>query len=90
MLSNKIVIRADDGHNIVDCDTGKKINKGYDINIADHVWIGYGVSILKRSNIGKNSILGSKTLVIGQEIPENSIAVGSPVRIVKKNITWRK
>lgn len=51
--------------------------------IEDNVWIGEFVSILPGVTIGKNSIIGTMS-VITKDIPANCIAVGSPVNVIKK------
>lgn len=61
--------------------------------IGNNVWIGEGVSVLPGSFIGDGSIIGANS-VVNKKIPENSIAVGSPARVVKKYNnelkTWMK
>lgn len=52
------------------------------VYIDENVWIGENVSILPNSYIGKNSIIGANSVVKGY-IPENSIAVGVPARVVR-------
>jgi len=49
--------------------------------LADNVWIGAGVFILKGVKIGKNSVVGSGAVVIGN-IPENAYALGNPARVM--------
>lgn len=51
--------------------------------IDDNVWIGESVSVLPGVRIGKNSIIGANS-VVTKSIPENSIAVGNPARVIKK------
>ncbi len=51
--------------------------------IGDNVWIGEGVCILKGVTVGSGSIIGSNA-VVTKDIPENSIAVGIPARVVKE------
>lgn len=53
------------------------------IIIEDNVWIGELVSILPGVRIGKNSIIGTMSVVI-KDIPSNSIALGNPAKVVKK------
>lgn len=53
------------------------------VTIEDNVWIGEFVCILPGSRIGKGSIIGAMSVVTG-EIPDYSIAVGSPARVIKK------
>lgn len=51
--------------------------------IEDNVWIGEFVSILPGITIGKGSIIGTMS-VVTKDIPPFHIAVGSPVRLIKK------
>ncbi|MEQ8225838.1 MAG: acetyltransferase [Candidatus Eremiobacterota bacterium] len=53
------------------------------VNIADNVWIGEFVSILPGVSIGKGSIIGTMS-VVAHDIPDYSIAVGAPARVIKK------
>lgn len=55
----------------------------HDVIIEDNVWIGEMVSILPGVTIGKNSIIGSNS-VVTKSIPENSIAVGNPAKVIKQ------
>jgi acetyltransferase-like isoleucine patch superfamily enzyme len=50
--------------------------------IEDNVWIGEGVAIMPNVRIGQNSIIGANS-VVTRDIPENSVAVGNPARIIK-------
>lgn len=86
LFSAKIVLRTSDGHTILN-NLGVRINHAKDIIINNHVWIGYGVNILKGVNIGENSIVGTQS-VVTKSIPSNSIACGNPAKIVKTDITW--
>ena len=52
------------------------------VNIGSDVWLAANVTVLKGSNIANGAIVGAKALVKG-EIPENAIAVGVPVKVLK-------
>lgn len=53
--------------------------------IEDNVFIGYNSFIMKGVTIGKNSVIGANSVVFN-DIPENSIALGNPCKvIIKKN-----
>lgn len=51
------------------------------VRIGDNVWLGEGVTILKGADIGDNSIIGAGAVVTGH-IPANSVAVGTPARVI--------
>jgi acetyltransferase-like isoleucine patch superfamily enzyme len=54
-----------------------------DVIIEDNVWIGEFVSILPGVRIGRGSIIGTMT-VVTKNVPPDSIAVGSPAKVIKK------
>lgn len=60
----------------------RALTEGSHVKICDRVWIGEFVTILPGVTIGEGSIIGSHTTVT-HDIPPNSIAFGSPARVVK-------
>lgn len=62
------------------------------VKIGNGSWIGENVCIIG-ANIGKNCIIGANSVVI-QDIPDYSLAVGAPARVVKifnlKTKKWEK
>ena len=53
------------------------------VNIGDGCWIGEKVCILPGVNIGKKCIIGAGS-VVARSIPDYSIAVGNPARVIKR------
>jgi len=51
--------------------------------IKNNVWIGEGVCVLSGVTIGEGCIIGALS-VVSKSIPDYSIAVGSPARVIKK------
>ncbi len=51
------------------------------IRIGGGTWIGERVAVLRGSNIGQFCLIGANSVVKG-DIPDGSIAVGSPARVV--------
>lgn len=51
--------------------------------IEDNVVVGSGAKVLGAFTIGKNSKIGSGSVVV-REVPENSTVVGIPAKVVKK------
>jgi acetyltransferase-like isoleucine patch superfamily enzyme len=54
--------------------------------IGSDVWIGYGAIVLSGVTIGDSSVIAAGAVVVG-DIPSNSIAVGSPARVVRSRFT---
>ncbi|MCE3556500.1 acyltransferase [Pseudonocardia sp. RS11V-5] len=55
------------------------------VRIGPDTWIGVKVSVLRGSRVGRGSVLGAHAVVRG-DIPEYSIAVGSPARVVRNRV----
>lgn len=52
--------------------------------IGDGSLVGIGATILNRAVIGKNCLIGAHALVTeGKHIPDNSVVMGSPGKVVK-------
>ena len=53
--------------------------------IGDNTLIGIGATILNHSVIGKNCVIGAHTLIPeNKSIPDNSLVVGSPGKVVRQ------
>ena len=89
MFSNKIIVRTSDSHPIYDMSSGKRINSPKPVVIGKHVWIAPDSKIMKGAIIGDGCIIGSNTMV-SKHIPENSLAVGMPAKVVKEGIKWTR
>jgi acetyltransferase-like isoleucine patch superfamily enzyme len=55
------------------------------IKIEDDVWIGNGVTILDGVTISKGCVIGAGS-VVTKSIPEYSVAVGNPCKVIKSRI----
>jgi acetyltransferase-like isoleucine patch superfamily enzyme len=53
------------------------------IEIGDGCWLGGGVIVLPGVTIGNGSVIGAGS-VVTKDIPENSLAVGNPCRVIRK------
>ena len=60
----------------------QEIRKG-SVEIGDYCWIGAYVFIREGVKIGDNAVIGVHS-VVTHNIPSNSVAVGSPARVIKK------
>lgn len=61
---------------------GQPLKSKGDIIIDDDAWLGVGVTVMNNVHIGKGAVVGANS-VVTQDIPESSIAVGTPARVIK-------
>ena len=61
---------------------GDKNKDDCNVHIGDNVYIGAGAKILGHITIGNNVTIGANAVVL-RDVPDNSIAVGIPARIIK-------
>lgn len=52
------------------------------IIIGEDVWLGTRVTVLSGVTIGRGAVVGAGSVVVS-DLPENSIAAGSPARVIK-------
>lgn len=52
------------------------------VKIGRNCWIGAGAVILPGVTIGDNTVIGAGS-VVTRDIPENSVAVGNPCRVLR-------
>ena len=52
--------------------------------IGDNVWIGGGAILMPGITVGDNVVIGAGSIVT-KDIPSNTIAFGSPCRVIKEN-----
>ena len=51
--------------------------------MGDNVWIGGNVVVLPGVKIGDNCVIGAGS-VVTKDIPDNSVAVGNPCKVIRK------
>ncbi|MDD3744624.1 MAG: acetyltransferase [Lentimicrobiaceae bacterium] len=52
------------------------------VQVGELSWIGAGAVIIQGTKIGKNTIIGAGSVII-HDIPDNSVVVGNPGKIIK-------
>ena len=92
MFSWDVVTLAHDGHLIYDLNQEHFINntngeQRTSIQIGNHVWVGGETVFMPNTKIGDGSICGYRSMAKG-EYPNNCILVGTPARVVRKDIAW--
>ncbi|MFM8266479.1 MAG: acyltransferase [Ilumatobacteraceae bacterium] len=53
------------------------------VSIGAGSWIGHGAVVLPGAQIGRHVVIGANSVVTG-EIPDRSVAVGAPARVVRR------
>ena len=81
------IIHTDPG---MPCRVGKMVTVGHmamlhGCTVGDGSLIGIGSVVLNGAKIGKNCIIGAKALITeNKEIPDNSLVVGSPGKVIRE------
>lgn len=95
MVSRRVSIQSNDGHDIFDVKTGQNINAKVELSkqkkviIGNHVWIGQDATVLYNTDIGNGSIIGAKSLV-KNKFPNNCIVGGNPAKLLKTDVAWSR
>ncbi|WP_083491204.1 acyltransferase [Stenotrophomonas terrae] len=89
MVSVQVHLQQTDSHPIFDASSGERVNHGKHIRIGNHVWIGYQAFLLGGCQIGDDCIIGARAVTAGKFAP-GTVLAGSPARVIRDNVTWRK
>ncbi|MFF2328136.1 MULTISPECIES: acyltransferase [unclassified Streptomyces] len=89
MFAKNIEVRGDDTHPIFDVHTEKRVNPSQSIVVGEHVWIAKHAVVMGGVTIGNGSVIGFRSIVTSN-IPNNCVAVGSPARVVRRDIAWER
>lgn len=91
----KIGHKATIGHDvtIMDRDGHDMGYKGYvpkaPITIGDYVWIGAKSIILKGVTVGDNAVIAAGS-VVTKDVPSHTLVGGTPARVLKEGIEWKR
>ncbi|ENH6339743.1 acyltransferase [Burkholderia vietnamiensis] len=86
LFSWSIELRTSDWHSLFDSE-GTRINQPASVKVGNKVWIGSDVRVLKGVSIGDGAVIGTGSIVT-RDVPESSVAVGNPARIVRRGVSW--
>jgi acetyltransferase-like isoleucine patch superfamily enzyme len=57
-----------------------------DVRVGHNVWVGYGACILRGVSVGKNSVIGTSS-VVTKDVPDNAVVAGTPARVIRMRET---
>lgn len=77
------VTDANHGYEDVGLPIGRQFAAPKPVSIGAGSWIGHGSIVLPGARIGTHVVVGAGSVVTG-EIPDYSVAVGSPARVVRR------
>ncbi len=78
-----------DGHSILTM-SGDLLNETKGIKVGNHVWIASETAFLKGSRVGNNNVVGFRSTVLGEIDDENCVISGTPARVIKRNVDWKR
>lgn len=81
-IGDNVAILDSDFHG-TDPSNRKSRGPSFAVDIDDNAWIGSRSVLLKGVRIGKNSIIGSMSLV-NKDIPPDCIAAGNPAKVIRR------
>ena len=70
----------------LDPEIRKTLELSKPVSIGNNCWIGGGAIILPGVTIGNNCVIGAGA-VVTKNIPDDSMAVGNPAKVIKKLIS---
>ncbi len=71
------------GHPIYPTTRNSQYEYGKAVTIGDNVWIGGNTVVCPGVKIGSNVVIGAGS-VVTRDIPDWSVAVGNPCRVIRK------
>ncbi len=89
LFSHSIEFRTADSHKIYD-ESDQRINQAESINIGSHVWLGAHVKVLKGGSVADGSVVGIGSIVTKPLPTPNAIYAGTPARMIKEHISWKR
>ena len=84
-----INVRDTDGHSITS-ENGEKSILQKKVLLGNNIWVCSYCDLLKGCEIGDNSVVAWRSLVLKKFTNTNILIGGSPAKIIKENITWEK
>ena len=90
LISKGCSIRTGDAHKLYDIATGVRLNEGRSVFLGDHVWLGWGVNVLKGSRLYSGTIAGLGAVLTGKEYFSNTAYGGNPAKPIAHNVCFDK
>ena len=79
-----------DFHRLVDIETGEVSNPNGEVVIGNNVWMAANSQVMKGAHIPDGCIVATGSLVRGAYTEDNCLLAGSPAKVKRQNVTWKK
>lgn len=90
LISKGCSIRTGDAHRLYDITTGARLNEGRSVFMGDHVWLGWGVNVLKGSRLYSGTIVGLGAILTGKEYFSNTAYGANLAKPIAYNVCFDK
>lgn len=91
LMSKDILFRLGEiPHLVFDLETKEYVDTPHNLIVGNHVWIGAGATLLKKTKIGDDCIVGAKAVVTKEFNENNVLLAGNPAQIKRRNVYWVK
>lgn len=74
------------GYEDLDLPIGTQMWRNSPVTIGSGTWLGHGAIVLPGSHVGRHVVVAAGAVVAGSEIPDNSVVVGAPARVVRRHV----
>ena len=79
-----------DFHKVIDVKAGTVSNPNGEVIIGNNVWMAANSQIMKGASVPDGCIVGTGTLVRNAFTEPNCLLAGSPAKVKRQNVTWKK
>ncbi len=73
------------GYEDIDVPISRQSQPERSVRIGNGSWLGHGTIVLPGVTIGDHVVIGANS-VVTHDIPSNSVAVGSPARVIRRHV----
>ena len=90
LFANGVLVRTNDVHPIYCRTSGARLNPPSPVRVGDGVWVGMEAALSKGAAVASGSVVGMRALVTHAFAEPNCVIGGTPARILRRNIRWRR
>jgi len=74
------------GYENIDMPIGTQMWRNAPVSIGSGSWLGHGAIVLPGSHVGRHVVIGAGAVVAGIDVPDRSVVVGAPARVVRRYV----